>query len=112
MTREELDIGHDDGLPALPGSAANASSEGDVHAGNGTLEGAEHQLIVIRARLGHHPIKACPPEAHGLMNGSRHVRHHGHCVTLALNERLDLLYKQLIVFCFRHIVVQRYEQFL
>ena len=94
MTRELLHIGHDDGLATLPGGATDAAPEGDVHAGYGALEGAEHELAALAFGLGFDAVEAGPPEAHRFVDGGGDIRHHRHHVALALYQGFDLLTEQ------------------
>ena len=58
---ELLYIGHQEGAFFFPGGAAHAGTEGYVHAGHGTLEGAEEQFVVF------HAVVAGPPEMESLV---------------------------------------------
>ena len=84
MAWEGLHIGDYECAPLLPGRAADSTAIGYMHAGHGTLEGTQQQLV------SHHTVESRPPEVHGLVQQGSHVGHEGDGVGLAVGEALGL----------------------
>ena len=93
---ELLDVRDDDGLIPLPGGAADALPEGDVHAGDGALERAENELVP------RHAVEAGPPESEGFVQDGGDVRHLRDDVRLPLQQGGHLPFQQAVFFGLFH----------
>ena len=101
---EELDVRHTLGDAGLPRCAADTASIGDVHAGDRTLEGSEHQFGRLTAGGSDDAVEAGPEEAvaKGVVQGRRRIGHEGRLVVFGLIERVELGEQRRILFLSGH----------
>ena len=106
---ESLDVGDDDGFVPGPCRPTNAFPERDVHAGDGTLEGAEDKLARFRVKpgmtIGGHAVETGPPETEGFVQDGGDVRHLGDRVALPFQQGGQLAPDQVVLGFLRHITL-------
>ena len=71
VTREGIDVGHDDGFATCPSGATHSPALLDAGACQGTLEGTKDEFAIDDT------LEACPPETKGLVEHACHIRHVG-----------------------------------
>ena len=84
MSGEQIHVRHDEGVPFLPGSPADAASLCNPGAGNRSLERSQDQFFAI------HTVKTGPPETHLLMKQCRQIGHVGDRIVLTGQQSLHL----------------------
>ena len=90
VARELLDIGNDNGLLLLPGSATDSTAIANVHAGYGALKGTKKELAIADT------IETGPEEVHLFMEGGTDVGHYGYHVGLTGYQGFYLLQEQTV----------------